>query len=213
MFRFAIQELRNFFKKPQEWIAYPTSQLASFQLLIASYLLFLIPVFGSIGILGLAEQMGVYEAENHGVAQMLEQFSPIVVLGITVIVAPIIEETIFRLPLRWSRAYLFRVLLFPIYITGPNTFQGAKQGIQNWWNRNYVYIFYAIAIAFGVVHATNFPEMNSWATAIWIPFLVLPQILIGLLLGFIRLRLGFWWAVLTHALHNFIFIGIALLVL
>ncbi len=214
MFKDALRELLTFLKNPQEKISNPPSQLAPLSLLIASYLLFLIPVFASTGFLSLAEKFGVFEPNDHAIMKMLDQIPAIGVLAFAVVFAPIAEETIFRLPLRWPRAYLFRILLFPIYITGPNSLQGTKASIHQWWNRNYRFIFYGVAIAFGLIHATNFLSSGSSSQMLlWAPLLVLPQVLLGVLLGFIRLRLGFWWAILTHALHNFIFMGMALLML
>ena len=35
-----------------------------------------------------------------------------------------------------------------------------------------------------------------------LPLLVLPQVIIALWLGFVRLRYGFRWAIFAHALHN-----------
>ncbi|RYE30846.1 MAG: CPBP family intramembrane metalloprotease [Sphingobacteriaceae bacterium] len=34
------------------------------------------------------------------------------------------------------------------------------------------------------------------------PFFVLPQLLFGFILGFIRIKSGFYWALLTHCVVN-----------
>lgn len=63
-------------------------------------------------------------------------------------------------------------------------------------------IFYLLTFLFGFIHITNF---QMTAHIIWLsPILVAPQICIGFLLGFIRVRLGFLWALALHALYNFV---------
>lgn len=66
-------------------------------------------------------------------------------------------------------------------------------------------IFYLFSIAFGFYHITNF-EITP--TVLYLsPLLVSPQLFIGLLLGYIRVRLGLEWAILLHACYNFVLIG------
>lgn len=62
--------------------------------------------------------------------------------------------------------------------------------------------FYVFAFIFGYVHITNFELTDN----VWIlsPLLVLPQIILGLYLGFIRVRFGLVWSILLHALYNLI---------
>ncbi|ABW25758.1 hypothetical protein AM1_0712 [Acaryochloris marina MBIC11017] len=62
-------------------------------------------------------------------------------------------------------------------------------------------MFYGLALAFGLIHVSNFTSLGVQALLL-APLLVLPQIVIGVFLGFIRLQYGFWWAVLTHGFHN-----------
>ncbi|MCW8310728.1 CPBP family intramembrane metalloprotease [Sphingobacterium sp. InxBP1] len=59
------------------------------------------------------------------------------------------------------------------------------------------------AIAFGLIHITNFAPIN---TNIWFiyPIYVLPQIVLGYLTVYLRLKHGFIYAVGLHVLVNFI---------
>lgn len=59
------------------------------------------------------------------------------------------------------------------------------------------------AISFGLVHITNFAPLNM---SIWFlyPIYVLPQIVLGYLTVFLRLKHGFIYAVGLHVLVNFI---------
>lgn len=59
------------------------------------------------------------------------------------------------------------------------------------------------AISFGLVHIANFAPIN---TSIWFlyPIYVLPQITLGYLTVFLRLRYGFIYGVVLHVLVNFV---------
>ena len=61
-------------------------------------------------------------------------------------------------------------------------------------------IFYLSALVFGFLHIFNFYDRGD----MWflLPLLVLPQALVGVILGYIRMKYGFIWSVATHCLHN-----------
>jgi membrane protease YdiL (CAAX protease family) len=88
------------------------------------------------------------------------------------VLAPIIEECIFRAPL-----FLFRK-----------------------YTKGFKYVFYIIVLIFGFIHLSNFKI--STTILIVSPLLVAPQIIAGLLLGYIRVRLGLLYSILLHALFN-----------
>jgi len=73
------------------------------------------------------------------------------------------------------------------------------------YHRYYIFVFYMSALLFGLVHITNFNNFKeSWYL---IPLFVLPQIFVGLFLGYIRAKLGLLWAFLGHMLHNYVSIS------
>lgn len=61
-------------------------------------------------------------------------------------------------------------------------------------------VFYASSLLFGLAHITNYSNIDLW----WLfgPLLVLPQILGGLVFGFVRVQWGVSLAILIHALNN-----------
>lgn len=67
------------------------------------------------------------------------------------------------------------------------------------------FIFYALTLLFGFYHITNFKITNT--ILLLSPLLVAPQLFIGMLLGYIRVRLGLLWAITLHALYNLVIIG------
>lgn len=145
-----------------------------------------------------------------------------------VIMAPVLEEAIFRLPLRpyienlmlAASLFIFVVLGFFADVIPPSFLAVAMSTMIGltlylFWRRSRrsqkepairiaagplaTLVFYGFAILFGVVHITNY-DMAVWY---FLPLVVMPQVIIGFLLGFVRLRYGYIWAVLLHAFHNF----------
>ena len=140
---------------------------------------------------------------------------------LAVIAAPVIEELIFRLPLRatavnvtfpLSLVALFAlgaiglspliVFAIALALLGVNVYLWRSRPrwskLQRWYQHHPRLLFYGTTLAFGALHITNY-DPSVWPLMV---FLVLPQTILGLWLGYIRLRYGFGWAVLGHAFHN-----------
>ena len=113
---------------------------------------------------------------DHAVSQMFEQYSPLMIFGLAIILAPLMEELIFRAPMG-----LFKnSSLFPL-------------------------VFYFLTLGFAAIHFFNFTsyDVSIW----WAPLLVLPQLISGIFLGYIRVKLGLFHAMLLHAAFNGIILG------
>lgn len=132
-----------------------------------------------MGILG---EVGPWELDEHAFDQLLEEY-PIALIGfLLVVVAPVLEELIFRAPLLFFRG-----------------------------SRYFKLLFYGAAVSFGAVHLSNFPNISEiWFLA---PLLISPQVVLGLFLGYIRVRFGLAWAMAFHGVYNGILAGPFLLML
>ncbi len=75
-----------------------------------------------------------------------------------------------------------------------------------WFAAAFPALFYLAAIAFSLVHVVNYPSL-SW---LLLP-MVLPQLWAGLVLGFIRMRIGLIASMLAHATSNAAALGLAML--
>ncbi|GAB4147974.1 MAG: hypothetical protein OHK0017_10280 [Patescibacteria group bacterium] len=75
-----------------------------------------------------------------------------------------------------------------------------KQLLSEVFNDNIREFYYLSSILFALLHVTNFTSVTEiwWLT----PLLILPQLIFGLGLGFIRIKFGFRWSVLSHSLIN-----------
>jgi hypothetical protein len=130
-----------------------------------------------LGILiGSLESISSLDLGKHAIADAFEDLSPWFVLFAAVVLAPLIEEFIFR---------------------GPLVFFKDKPYFK--------YAFYALTLIFGFYHITNF-EITT-AIILLSPLLVAPQISVGAIMGYTRVRFGLLWAMALHAVYNLILIG------
>ncbi len=148
------------------------------------------------------------------------------------IIGPIIEEILFRSWLTSKKVY-FSFFLFVLswiiytYIIGYRFYSqkidlnfylriitcmliGLSAYIfiptKSWaffFNKYYKYGFYISAISFGLLHVTNFFPLGVSRFFICLPF-ILPQLLLGFILGFIRIKNGLLWSICLHIIINLI---------
>lgn len=155
---------------------------------------------------------------------------------IYVLLVPLIEEAIFRLHLLpgkpvlriyfvtvvfvgvsfllWKTRSTFYDLLVAVggilLITGYFMKQvKINRTISRLWIRRFPVVFYLTAILFGFYHLQNYRLSPS--ILLFSPLIVAPQLLLGLIAGFMRIRLGFWWGYLSHVIHNTFFFMIPFL--
>lgn len=143
---------------------------------------------------------------------------------------PLIEEIIFRSHLaspRWSIVaclvsiicgilFIFEIIivdfnsklpfLVSVFLVSISSFLFSGQFLINIWHKYYFVIFYSIVFAFSLVHLTNFDYKKT--PTILFPVLLTAQFLGGVFLGFIRLKYGFWYSVLSHCWFNFVLLTI-----
>jgi membrane protease YdiL (CAAX protease family) len=142
-------------------------------------------------------------------------------LPITVIAAPVIEETIFRgwqtgrPRALWLLACFaaFVVLVMAARAIAPLVLAGLLLALvaavaAGWWRLRrwdtapayraaYPVVFWIVALLFAAVHLTNYPSASLLSAP-----MVLPQLWAAVLLGFTRQRLGLPASILQHAMAN-----------
>jgi len=105
-------------------------------------------------------------------------------------------------PQFWTGALVAAVVLLSLHLHRT----GARLNATGWrWRRYYVrhfgLAFYLASLAFASVHLFNYrgiAQMPVWL----MPLLILPQWTTGLVLGWLRVRLGIGAAIALHALFN-----------
>lgn len=160
---------------------------------------------------------------------------PIVKLDIQRIVqacllAPIYEELIFRLSLRFKPGYLLTSLTLFVFLIGKkhiglpisiifsilvlvvgfySLFKYKKVNLSvrlaEFWQNHYTLIFYSSVLIFGLMHIFNYTDL-SWKQYLIAPLIVLPQIIMGLFFGYVRLKYdkGIYVSILMHSFNNIV---------
>jgi len=142
--------------------------------------------------------------------------------------APVIEELTFRYVLRRpAMVWWFVPFMVAILVQGPGLTSGAMAVLafllavaplwypgghrwqsgwslswprRRWIRRVYPWLFHGAAVAFAAVHLYNF-RLNN-VELFFLPLLVLPQWVTGLVLGWIRVRRGIGASMCLHAMFN-----------
>lgn len=224
-----VEDVWSFIKRPRlehlsgYFKAHPT-QIFPYLLLLD--FMMMIPLSALLGLIGLEDM-------DHRVEDLYDK--PLMLAMQAVLLAPIVEEAVFRLPMKYSYVRMFTAccivlaMLFAFidsevtigliaisffllvaifhFIDQRNDNQINEQMASLW--ETYFYIpFWILTACFALLHLTNFGNPFPLYLA---PLLVLPQFVLGAVLGYIRTGFGFVFAVLFHALHNGVLVGMALL--
>ena len=165
--------------------------------------------------------------------QAFDRVSKVWLVPIVVLIAPLLEELLFRGWQNGTRGALWLlvctmpVLGTLVMITDPSRGLAALAiiivavlaGLTGWlllrrnrtplawFARAFPFIFYAMAALFALVHLANYDQITLAAVP-----LVLPQLWAGLLLGYLRQRVGLLGSIAAHATSNLLVVGTALLV-
>jgi membrane protease YdiL (CAAX protease family) len=124
------------------------------------------------------------------IKEELIDIDPLILLLFAVVLLPILEEFIFRFPLKYKRNYIIR---------GIDKLFGGR--IKDKWNKSFKYFVYIMAITFGLIHLSNFNN-NEFLFFCLGPLIVGSQLIGGLILSYTRIKLGFSWAIIHHGLFN-----------
>ena len=130
------------------------------------------------------------------------------------VIIPLIEEIIFRLPLNLKKSSnflthfldltkkedVFKIIITVIIFFTLFLLLNQKK-LDNLRKNHFRFVFYFIAISFGLIHIINFHNINYFLILLY-PFFVLPQFFMGILIGNIRIKYGFIWGWALHCLIN-----------
>lgn len=162
--------------------------------------------------------------------QVHDHSDPIRFAFLAIIVAPLVEEFIWRFglrltPLRSSFLLAFsclfainscweyvpsvwgKTVLFGVgFLSSVRVFMYANKPenfarMDRWWQANFRFIFYGSALLFGLAHMKNVPSIGT-NHILLAPLLTLPQIVLGTSLGYTRMAYGYWYNVVIHAMAN-----------
>ncbi|WGK64144.1 CPBP family glutamic-type intramembrane protease [Croceiramulus getboli] len=200
--------------------------LLTFILLFGAYLLFFI----GLGLLKTHyPELGLEEYEQSRVLKMIKE-EPLRFLILAIIIAPLVEEMLFRtllhpshndllwcmtswpvflmvrfLPLdvHWLvKAVFTLIFLFSVfYLLREGLSPARTQKIRIFLRRHTTLILLLTSFIFGLVHINNYVSDFIFNLSLFV--LIIPRILAGLALGFIKIaNRGLGWSILLHAMNN-----------
>ena len=147
-------------------------------------------------------------------------------LLLIVVLVPLIEEVLFRAGLKnpfWSLAVaplvtmmilinsgqgliLFMLLMFAMlsitFVYQKSFFGNSQMQLKRLHSRKFQMVFWANCTYFSWAHLSNFDLSGSQIWLCWL--VVFPQLVMGALLGYLRLRDGIKSSILSHATINLI---------
>ena len=177
-----------------------------------------------ISMAGVAMLLGV-ELPETAIAGM--EFTP-TLIALVIFGAPVMEELIFRSWLSGRPGHILALIALIAGFAGFTMFNynlpfvnalaplaGAIAAISTlvllsgrppmrWFAAVFPLFYWLSALSFALVHLANFEEGGAVLLA-----LVLPQFVLGMLLGYVRVRIGLWAAIVLHSAHNATALGTA----
>ena len=173
-------------------------------------------IFGALS--EVAGYESVLEAE-------LERWSLTQQLILVVLLAPVLEETIYRLPLQRqfqpgliALSLTIGALLFTavgsalfwiifglaVLVASLGLFKDweSRTAIEARWSQDARIPIWSATLVFGLVHIANFDVDWSIYAVLAAPLVVSPQLWLGLMFTIARVRYGWWAGLLLHATHN-----------
>ncbi len=178
-----------------------------------------------LGGIGLATALGL-QLPEHVLNEL--KLSP-ALIGLIVVGAPLGEEIVFRGWLSGRPGHILAVLALLaggaalVFGSGSTVKLGGMGGgivaalaalyflrgrdALGWFQRHFRWFYYAAALMFAAMHLTNFAA--GGASPALLP-LVLPQFVLALILGYLRVNRGLLTGAALHMLHNAVFAGLML---
>lgn len=161
------------------------------------------------------------------------EVSPMLLVPVVVLVAPLGEEAIFRgwlggrprglallgalvvlagalWTMRDGAAHPLSLLVALLALLGGAGGWWAlrRRAVPGWFVTAFPGLFAVQAAVFALFHLTNYPRPGGWAALALVP-MVLPQLWAGLVFGFIRVRVGLPAAIAAHGLGNLAAVALA----
>ena len=217
-----MKKIISFLRNPTE------NRVNSYKLsgLLSTAFIYFAITFIYAAIVAIASHYGIVKPEMSRLNDLLASYKPLELIFIIISMA-VIEELMFRLPLRrdkytiviWlfvssfyfaskilaSDFFTAEMLAWRLSISVISTLLIYFAASKFIFEIDYKYLFYTLAIVFGVLHLVNYtsrmPELSLFGSA-FVVLYVVEKCVKGLVLGYIRVRHGLAYAMLLHILNN-----------
>lgn len=146
------------------------------------------------------DEYGVITLPDHVLDDSFESMSFLELFFYGVLLAPFLEELIFRGFIVFRRCYPLLLFIDLMTSLGKDKFAVLRR-VRRAWDHLFPAFVVASSLLFGYVHIFNYRGDFSMAL---VPLLVAPQVVSGFFLAFARVRYGLVWSMILHATTNLI---------
>lgn len=183
----------------------------------------------------LAFYFNVYYVKPMPTSKLFEwqqKLGPVYFFLFSVFLIPLVEESTFRLPLKFSSLFLSISFCLFFYKFISSTFfnssmyemssypvsrisfaivaaflfylivskEKINKRLDSFWTKHFRLIFYILCILFAFIHVNNYRPSSY--NMLLVPIITLPQLILGLTAGYMRINYGFVYAFGLHTLYN-----------
>lgn len=226
--------IRDTFRAFQGFLKSPSSSIQSIgsineklRSFIHLFILEFLIVIGLAAFIAILVRLKVLPEFNNELLYFPKKMHGLPVVLYVTLIAPVVEEFLFRFNLRLFPKYLhLQVILgaaciyvFLELIGDSKTMSIVALSLslsflifyftrrrelnivtESVWGNKFRVVFYITAAIFALAHISKYGL--SFKIFLMAPLIVLPQFVMGLFAGYTRLRLGFGWSCLFHSCHN-----------
>ena len=214
--------------KPLKQLKDKNLLLKDFTALYTLYVVFSILLMSILGVLLHFDLVKEYKGID-----LLKEFGVLGTLLIACIIAPLLEESLFRYHLKEMNSAIYFVflsvgalivsqideirqqlviigiaLVFAVLVIELLK-KRSRFYVTKFWMKIYPYLFYYTAIIFGLVHLSNYEDLTLGDPGF--VFYIASQTFGGLGLGYLRIKYGLVYSILFHALFNLLMVTLVIL--
>lgn len=224
-----LNDFFRFLRSPKQEAEKEFTAFEKVRVLLYSFILILVGAAISITIRNNFEQLQLIK-EYKNMAIPLPHEKDIFIYLKVIFIGPLVEEMAFRKSLIFSKRNFALSLSFLSFLFLSEVFSSSYElntallvkiltgallyffcvayirkdkefMLANAFEKHYGKVFYATAIAFGYLHLFNYGSI-SLEILMASPVLVLMFIIYGIVFGYVRVTLGFSWALVLHMILN-----------
>ncbi len=203
-----ILKFINFIKKPVSPSNFSSIPIKDFIILLFALLAFSVPLYLILDYLGL-------DQFDHKGEEFLLNSNKFLIFMLAIVIAPIVEELIFRYHLNFKKSSIFIGFALSFILT-YNLVVGMILASLYFiftiiiiilkLKPNLKFYIYSSSTLFALIHIINYEGFDFMQYFYFVPLMVASQFFVGLVLSYIRIKYNIYNAILFHAVFNAVLI-------
>ncbi|MEO9484459.1 MAG: CPBP family intramembrane glutamic endopeptidase [Ekhidna sp.] len=190
----------DFLKSPKDYKYLNVANLEKLKDVLALVLLELAMIIPIGLLIYLLEVFKIISPPDHLLEDSFKDMSFIELFFYAVILAPFLEEIMFRGFIVLKRFYPLLFFIEVMASLGKRKFILLRR-VKRLWGHIFPAMVVASSLFFGYVHVFNY---QGQVDSLLVPLLIAPQVVSGFFLVYARVRYGLAWSMIAHAATNLI---------